>query len=50
MLVVTESYERLIDGENVLEPRKLRAFDLENGNEIWSREIRDTRYNGPVPG
>jgi len=50
VLVVTESYERLIDGENVLEPRKLRAFDLENGNEIWSREIRDTRYNGPVPG
>lgn len=38
-------------GENgwVSEPRKLRAFDLAAGAELWSREVRSTDYRGPFP-
>jgi photosystem II stability/assembly factor-like uncharacterized protein len=31
------------------EPLKIRALDLRTGKELWSRQIRDTKYRGPFP-
>jgi hypothetical protein len=40
---------RLVDGDWVEEPRKLRAIDLESGAELWNWPIRYTAYRGPYP-
>jgi hypothetical protein len=31
------------------EPAKLRAVNLKTGNEIWSEEVRENVYRGPLP-
>jgi hypothetical protein len=31
------------------EPLKLRAINLDSGQEVWSIEVRDTTYRGPFP-
>jgi hypothetical protein len=41
--------QRLVAEQWVNEPLRLRAIDLEGGNELWSRPIRDTAYRGPYP-
>jgi hypothetical protein len=46
LLFVTEPFTRL--GENE-QPIKLRALSLGSGREIWSKEIRDTKFRGPFP-
>ena len=49
-LIYTSSPQRrLVAEEWVDEPLRLRAIDLENGNEFWSWQIRDTAYRGPYP-
>ena len=45
LLYVTEAYER---GDDI-QPKKLRAVDLTNGREVWSKTILDTKYRGPFP-
>lgn len=45
----TNATSRLVGGQVVVEPRKLRAVDLESGAEVWSHAIRDTTYQGPYP-
>lgn len=45
----TGPYARRIDQTMVDEPLKIRAVDLGTGQEIWSREVRDTKYRGPFP-
>ncbi|QDU36250.1 hypothetical protein Mal4_05340 [Maioricimonas rarisocia] len=30
-------------------PLRIRAVELDSGQELWSRSIRDTRYRGPFP-
>jgi hypothetical protein len=38
------------EGSKVIDqPLRLRAVDLATGQEIWSRELRSTAYNGPFP-
>lgn len=32
------------------EPRKIRAFDLKSGRELWNHEVREADYRGPLPG
>ncbi|WP_062542021.1 WD40/YVTN/BNR-like repeat-containing protein [Rufibacter tibetensis] len=31
------------------EPLKVRALDLKTSKELWSQEVRDTTYRGPMP-
>ena len=45
----TDVTSRLVRDQVVVEPGKLRAVDLENGTEVWSHAIRDTKYRGPYP-
>ena len=45
----TNVTSRLVGGQMVVEPGKLRAIDLETGSEIWIQAIRDTQYRGPYP-
>jgi hypothetical protein len=45
----TNVTSRLVRGQAVVEPGKLRAVDLETGTEVWSHAIRDTQYRGPYP-
>lgn len=45
----TQVTGRMVGGQLVVEPGKLRAVDLETGSEVWSRAIRDTEYRGPLP-
>jgi hypothetical protein len=40
---------RLVAEEWVDDPLRLRAIDLESGNELWNWPIRDTAYRGPYP-
>jgi hypothetical protein len=39
-----QTKKRLVD-----EPLKIRAVDLQKGQELWSRQVRDTIYRGPFP-
>ena len=48
-MYVTDSYSRRIGNEEVSQELSLIAIDIVSGHEIWSREIRDTRYRGPYP-
>jgi len=45
----TGSYIRRIDNVLVKKPLKIMSVDLQNGRELWSWPIRDTRYRGPFP-
>ena len=45
----TPPYARQIQGNLIQEPLKIRAVDLSTGQEMWSREVRDTTYRGPFP-
>src|SRR5262249_1769751 len=45
----TGPYARRTRTGVVEEPLKLRAVDLQSGNELWSRQVRDTTYRGPFP-
>jgi hypothetical protein len=46
LLFVTEPFARRGEDE---QPLKLRALSLASGKEIWSKEIRDTKFRGPYP-
>jgi hypothetical protein len=46
----TGPYIRRINKSLVKEPLKIRAFNFQNGEELWSWQIRDTKYRGPFPG
>ena len=49
VMYVTDSYFRRIGNEEVSQELSLTAIDIVSGREIWSHEIRDTRYSGPYP-
>jgi hypothetical protein len=39
-----------LQGEKLVEqPLRLRALDLATGRELWTREILDTEFRGPIP-
>ncbi len=41
---------RIVDGTmHIDRPLRLRAIDLETGNELWERPFRDTAYRGSYP-
>ena len=50
ILYETGPFERRTDREVVSEPLRLRAVDLTKGVLLWSRQIRDTKYRGTLPG
>lgn len=45
----TSPYTRRIKGELVDRPLMLRVVDRKSSKPIWSRPIRDTSYQGPLP-
>ena len=45
----TGPFVRRTESGLVDEPLKIRAVDLRTGQELWSREVRDTAYRGPYP-
>ncbi|MEM1089919.1 MAG: hypothetical protein AAGB27_15640 [Pseudomonadota bacterium] len=50
LLYVTQPLSRqTADRGLVSEPLMLRAIDLATGQQVWARELRDTRYQGPYP-
>ncbi len=49
LLYQSQPFGRRIEGRWVEEPLKLRAIDLRNGTEVWSRLVRDTAYRGLLP-
>ena len=46
---VTGPYVRRVGEEYDEQALSLRAVDLDSQQEIWVREIRDTKYRGPFP-
>jgi hypothetical protein len=49
VLFETGPFVRRTETGLVEEPRSVRARDLQTGNEVWSRPVRDTAYRGPFP-
>ena len=45
----TSPYLRRTPNGLVEEPAKIRAVDLNTGQELWSKQIRDTAFRGPYP-
>ena len=45
----SQPYARQTGQALVEEPLKIRAVDLKTGNELWSRQVRDTSFVGPFP-
>jgi len=45
----TNPFMRRINNKLVAESTKIRGADLKTGQELWSKEIRDTIYYGPFP-
>ena len=45
----TPPFARQVQGDLIEEPLKIRAVDLSTGEEVWSREVRDTTYRGRFP-
>jgi hypothetical protein len=45
----TPAFSRQTEAGLVKEPPKIRAVELETAREVWSREVRDTTYSGPIP-
>lgn len=46
----TGPFERRTDAGMVGEPLRLRAVNLSTSAVVWTRDIRDTTYRGPLPG
>jgi hypothetical protein len=46
----TGPYSRRVGNDVITEPLKLRATDLQTGQELWNRPIRDTAIRNPPPG
>jgi hypothetical protein len=49
LLHVLPPFGHLVEGQWVEEPPKVRLLDLQSGEVLWARPIRDTIYRGPVP-
>ncbi len=49
LLFVTPLSMRRDGAEVALSMPTLVAYDLANGERVWQRELRDTRYRGPYP-
>lgn len=51
LLVESPAGRRRADAQSpwVESPLSVRAVDLVGGTELWSRSIRETRYQGPLP-
>jgi hypothetical protein len=49
LLHETNPTSRSVGSQVRVEPGRLRAVELEAGTEVWSHEIRDTRYRGSYP-
>lgn len=49
ILYETKPYSLRTDKGIVNEPLKVRAINLENGQELWSWQVRDTEFRGPFP-
>jgi hypothetical protein len=45
----TQPFVRQTREGAVDEPLKIRAVDLQTGQEVWNHEVRDTEYRGPYP-
>jgi hypothetical protein len=45
----TGPYLRRTENGLVDEPLKIRAVDLQTGQELWSWQVRDTTFRGPFP-
>ena len=45
----TGPYVRQSETGPIEEPLKVRAVDLQTGQELWSQPVRDTTYRGPFP-
>ena len=45
----TGPYTRLIDSIMVEQPLVIQMVDLETGEQVWSRPVRDTTYRGALP-
>lgn len=45
----TGPFVRRLDEGLVDTPLQVRAVDLRNGRELWTRAVRDTAYRGPFP-
>ena len=49
IVFTTGAFTRRVGEKLVKQPLKLRAVNLNDGQETWSHEIRDTEYRGPLP-
>lgn len=49
ILFETGPFVRRTETGLVEEQRSVRASDLQTGNLVWSRSVRDTAYRGPFP-
>ncbi|MEO1034865.1 MAG: hypothetical protein AAFX44_04805 [Pseudomonadota bacterium] len=49
VLYVTEPYERRVGNKRESAELTLRAVSLRSGDQVWSRELRDTKFRGPYP-
>lgn len=49
LIHVAQPALQLVDGKLVEQPLRLRALDLATGRELWTREISDTEFRGPIP-
>lgn len=47
--IIFETTPYVLRGDEQEEPAKLRAFDLATGREVWSVEVREVVYRGPMP-
>jgi hypothetical protein len=49
LLHVLPPFGHLVEGKWIEMPPQLRLLDLQSGEVIWAKPIRDTLYRGPVP-
>lgn len=49
VLFLSAPSQRRVGAEFLSLPLMLRAVDVASGQERWSRDVRDTRYDGPYP-
>lgn len=49
LLFLSQRSVRPQGGEVLDEPMQLRAFDLAQGRQLWSREVADPNFRGPFP-
>ena len=48
IIVLHDAHSRTEEGKMTDVPMTLLAFSMD-GNEVWSREVRDTEFRGPYP-